>query len=344
MDLTESLPLEGIDFHDRLREVIRLLYHHCKENFAFHKILGESELIDRVTIGYYESVARFIRNTIRRESQFGTIRLLDPDAISYGLIGICYFNSLDWKDAEPGWSSEQVIDFIVELAFNGICGSVAWERSADLSADFLPDPVPLLRESEEPFTKGEKTRQLIFNAAEKIFSRSGINRANIAEITREAGVAQGTFYVHFNSKKDLVEGFVKYINHKLRQELQRYVSTTSDRRNAEQLGILVFFEFLRQHRRIYRVVPEYEMIGQELGLWYYKKIELGYIKGLKRGIDKGEIRNLPATFLSRSLMGLTHFIGLKWIVWANNSQAKVPDQVIKDILEFTFFGLKPTKR
>jgi AcrR family transcriptional regulator len=343
IDRTESLPQEGIDWQDRLREAIRLLYHHSKENFAFHKILGESELIDRVTIGYYEAIARFLRNIIRRNSQLGAIRSLDPNAIAYGLIGICYFNSLDWGDSEPVWSSEQVVDLIVELALNGINGPAAWNRPAEWAFDFLPDPLPLHSGNGEAVTKGEKTRRLIFNAAEKVLGRCGVNRANIAEITREAGVAQGTFYIHFDSKRDLVEGFVKYINHKLRQELQRYVSTMTDRRDAEQAGVLAFFEFLRRHRGIYRVVPEFEMIGKEVGLWYYKKIEAGYIKGIGQGVDKGEIRNLPATFLSRSLMGLTHFIGLKWVVWVNNPQARVPAQVVKDILEFIFFGLKPTK-
>jgi hypothetical protein len=116
-----------------------------------------------------------------------------------------------------------------------------------------------------------------------------------------------------------------------------------DRRDAERVGILAFFEFLRRHRGIYRVVPEFEMIGQEVGYWYYRKIEVGYTKGIEQGIDKGQIRNLPPAFLSRSLMGLTHFIGLKWVIWVNNPQAAVPAQVVKDILEFIFFGLKPNR-
>ena len=236
---------------------------------------------------------------------------------------------------------EYVLDLIFDFALNGISGPAYWNRPTEWAYDFLPEPLPLYPGKGEPVTKGEKTRRLIFNAAEKVLGRNGVNRTNIAEITREAGVAQGTFYIHFESKRDLVEGFVKYINHKLRQELQRYVSTTEDRRDGEQAGILVFFEFLRRHRGIYRVIPEFEMIGQEVGLWYYKKIDAGYVKGIEQGIEKGQIRDLPAAFLSRSLMGMTHFIGLKWVIWGNNPQAGVPAQVVKDILQFIFFGLKP---
>jgi hypothetical protein len=109
------------------------------------------------------------------------------------------------------------------------------------------------------------------------------------------------------------------------------------------VGMLAFYKFLSRHRSIYRVVPEFEMIGREVGLWYYKKLASGYTKGLERGIERKEIRNLPVTFLVRSLMGLTHFIGLKWITWVNTPQAQVPSQLFEDIMDFIFWGLKPTK-
>ena len=80
---------------------------------------------------------------------------------------------------------------------------------------------------DQPATKGQKTSTCLFQAAEKVFGSHGVNHANISEITREAGVAQGTFYIHFNSKNDLVEGFVRYINHNLRREVQRIVRRTA---------------------------------------------------------------------------------------------------------------------
>jgi len=340
MNRTEILSKKGFDLEDRLRQAIRLLYHHCKENFAFHRILGEFELIDHVTIGYYESIARFYRYFFRQEAQLGNIRSLDPNMVAYGLIGICYFNSLDLGQVGESLSSEQIVDLITDFTLNGISGSSPWYRPPEWDINSLPEPLPLSPKNGEPIAKGEKTRRAIFNAAEKVLGQHGVNRANIAEITRLAGVAQGTFYIHFDSKRDLVEGFVKYINHMLRQEIQRFVSRTRDRRDAERVGILAFYEFLRQHREIYRIVPEFEMIGREVGLWYYKKMAVGYIKGIEMGIEKGEIRDLPSMFLVRSLMGLTHFIGLKWIIWVNNPQAKVSPQIFKDNIDFIFSGLK----
>jgi AcrR family transcriptional regulator len=336
---TGSLPLPGHPFKERLREAIRLLYDHTRENFAFHRILGESELTDRVTVAYYETLARFYRNFFRAEAQRGSIRALDPAVIAYGLIGICYFNSLDWGPAEKNLPPSQTVDSITALALGGIAGPAPWRKPSDSTLLWLPEPTPLRSVKADPLTKGEKTRQTIFRAAEIIFGQRGFNRANISEITREAGVAQGTFYIHFSSKRDLIEGFVKYINHQLRRELQRATAGIRDRRDIERVGMLAFYKFLRQHRRIYRVVPECEMIDREVGLWYYSKMARGYIEGLKGGIEKREIRRLPPVFLARSLMGFTHFIGLKWIVWGVGSKPGMPRNLLRHILDFVLFGL-----
>jgi AcrR family transcriptional regulator len=336
---TGSLPPPDHPFKERLREAIRLLYDHTRENFAFHRILGESELTDRVTVAYYETLARFYRNFFLAEAQRGSIRALDPAVIAYGLIGICYFNSLDWGPAEKKLPPSQTVDSITALALGGIAGPAPWRKPSDSTLLWLPEPTPLRSVKADPLTKGEKTRQTIFRAAEIVFGQRGFNRANISEITREAGVAQGTFYIHFSSKRDLIEGFVKYINHQLRRELQRATAGIRDRRHIERVGILAFYKFLRQHRQIYRVVPECEMIDREVGLWYYSKMAQGYIEGLKGGIEKGEIRSLPPVFLARSLMGFTHFIGLKWIVWGVGSKPGMPRNLLRHILDFVLFGL-----
>jgi AcrR family transcriptional regulator len=340
MKRTEGLAAKGGTFEQRLEEAVRVLYDHSRENFAFHRILGESELTDRVTIAYYEVIARPYRDFFRREAQAGNIRPLDPNMIAYGLIGICSFHSMDWEQGDAP-STQDPARLISDLVLHGVSGRAPWKRPSDRNLLSVPDPLALHPGQREPLTKGETTRQAIFSAAERVFGRRGVNRANISEITREAGVAQGTFYVHFGSKADLIEGFVKYINQKMRRELQRTTARVRDRRDAERVGLVAFYEFLRQHREIYRVVPECEMIDRKVSLWYYQKVAQGYVQGLQQGIDRKEVRNLPVAFLGRSIMGLTHFIGLKWIVWNAGADPRIPPQTLKDIIELVLFGLKP---
>lgn len=340
----ESLSEAELPFADRLRKSLQILYEHTRENFAFHRILGESELIDRVTVAYYESIARYYRNFFRREAQAGTIRPLDHNMLAYGLIGMCYFHVQEWEPGEEKTPPDQLIEFLLDLVWNGISGPAPWKKPPSVDFLSIPVPLPLQYEDEGQMTKGQKTREAIFRSAEKVFGQLGFNRATIAEITREARVAQGTFYIHFKSKADLMEGLVRYLSHKIRRELQRVVIQTMDRRDGERVGILAFLQFIRQHREIYHVIPEAEMVSREVSFEYYTKMSSGYILALKKGIQKGEIRNLPPITLARSLMGFIHIIGLKWIIWNPNPYSQLSSQLLKDIIEFILYGMNPKNK
>ncbi len=47
-------------------------------------------------------------------------------------------------------------------------------------------------------------RDQLLRAARKVFASKGYDRATIADVVREAGVAQGTFYLYFPSKKTIL--------------------------------------------------------------------------------------------------------------------------------------------
>lgn len=53
-------------------------------------------------------------------------------------------------------------------------------------------------------TEREGKRERILLAAERIFARHGFFAARVSEIAKEAGVADGTIYLYFKSKDDLL--------------------------------------------------------------------------------------------------------------------------------------------
>jgi AcrR family transcriptional regulator len=335
----EGLSPEAWSLEERLSQVVQLLYDHISSHFYFHRILGEFELIDLVTIGYYDSIARFYRNFFRQEAGLGTIRPFDPNLITYGLIGMVYFNTLDWGPKNEVYRSDRLVALTVELILKGISGTKPWDRPGDLSFSSSAGKAENLPEAEEGAAQGAMTKRALFQAAETVFGLYGFNRANISEITRSAGVAQGTFYIHFKSKRDLLEGFVRYLSRELRRTLKRATEGLPDRRDMEREGIRTFFRFLRLHSRIYRVVGESETVGLETGMWYYKKLAEGYISGIRDGEKRGEIRELPAPFLARSLMGVNHIIGLKWLVWNSYPQAELPPPLLDELVQWVLEGL-----
>ena len=73
--------------------------------------------------------------------------------------------------------------------------------------------------------RGGDKRDRILAAAERIFARHGFFAARVTEIAKEAGVADGTIYLYFKSKDDLLiswfEHRMKQVNEELRATIER---------------------------------------------------------------------------------------------------------------------------
>ena len=70
---------------------------------------------------------------------------------------------------------------------------------------FMPMPeTTAARNVEKPLSaKGEKARARLMQAALVVLERDGFHKMRIADVTREAGVAQGLFYHYFKDLKSL---------------------------------------------------------------------------------------------------------------------------------------------
>lgn len=58
--------------------------------------------------------------------------------------------------------------------------------------------------SPSPLTKGERTRQRLMDAAVRLLARDGYHDLKITEVSAEAGLSTGVFYIYFRDKNDLV--------------------------------------------------------------------------------------------------------------------------------------------
>jgi AcrR family transcriptional regulator len=59
--------------------------------------------------------------------------------------------------------------------------------------------------------KNPELRASLVEAAQKIFTERGYSKATISEIVKEAGIAQGTFYLYFKSKDDMVDAVAENV-------------------------------------------------------------------------------------------------------------------------------------
>src|SRR5579884_1120644 len=198
--------------------------------------------------------------------------------------------------------------------------------------------------------RGEETRRRILDAAEAVFGELGYYEASVSEITRRAGVAQGTFYIYFPSKRDIFVELVNDLGKSFRAATRAAMAGAPDRLEAERRGFAAFFEFVANHRRIYTIVREAERVAPEAARAYYNGISEGYIRGLETAMKAGTIRTLSPEATAYALMGIGHFVALRWIVWpqeneeAQETSSHLPDDIFASVIELIMHGLAPNSQ
>ncbi len=152
-------------------------------------------------------------------------------------------------------------------------------------------PSRSIRSRHMPLTaRGEATRRRVLDAAEAVFGELGYYGASVAEITRRAGVAQGTFYIYFHSKREIFAVLVEDLGKRLRATTRKAIEAIPNRLEVEQRGKAAFFEFASTHRRIYRIVQEAERVAPEAAQAYYLGISRGYARPAGRdGSQNGPV-------------------------------------------------------
>lgn len=185
--------------------------------------------------------------------------------------------------------------------------------------------------------KGEKTRQHLLSVAEEVFGEKGYFNASIVDITQQAKVAQGTFYNYFPSKQAIFEELVRNMSHSFRSEIREAIKAADSFEESQRIGFRTFFSYVRNHRNLYSIVQQAVMVDEELYRWYYDRLASGYIKGLEEAIGKEEIKQYDTETIAYCLMGISQFIGMRWVYWEDQN---VPEQVLEDAISFIFNGLK----
>jgi AcrR family transcriptional regulator len=189
--------------------------------------------------------------------------------------------------------------------------------------------------------RGEATRRRLLNAAEQEFGAKGYHGASVSSITQRADIAQGTFYLYFHSKEEMFVTLVRDIGHQLRAHSAQAIGKATNRLEAERLGLEAFLQFTARHRGLYRIVQESQFVDPQIFREYYEKLAAGYAEALASAARKGELTEGDAETRAWSMMGIGHFLGLKWCLW----QKKQPPQgVLDEVMGLITHGMGPKSK
>lgn len=193
-------------------------------------------------------------------------------------------------------------------------------------------------------TKGERTRARLLEAAEFVFEQGSYDEASIVEITRKAGVSQGTFYLYFPSKLEIFREVVRALSHELRSHIAVRIAGIESRAEVERRGFEAFFAFVKEHPGLYRIIRQAEFVDRDIYRYHYERLAEGYRRGLRDAVHRGEFRDLDPEVLAYTLMGIGELIGARWLLWEDAPAGKVPAKVVDTVIDIVMNGVLTPRR
>ena len=153
----------------------------------------------------------------------------------------------------------------------------------------------------------EAKESSILDAAEKIFARVGFDGAKVSDIARAASVAEGTVYLYYKNKQDLLAGVVGRFWTQLTLGAEAAIEPdTTTAMQLEQLGRYHLQSLLNQFEVVsltYRARPQ-----QEQDLDQVREYVRVFDHIMQRGVDRGELpEHIPIVQLRDVFFGTLEF-------------------------------------
>jgi len=101
----------------------------------------------------------------------------------------------------------------------------------------------------------------LLEAAERVFSEKGLDRAKVEDITTQAGLSKGAFYLHFDSKGDAFKELLSEVLAHLQSRIGGCGLPALDQGLEQALAMwlerdLEMFEFIWKNRALMRITLE----------------------------------------------------------------------------------------
>jgi AcrR family transcriptional regulator len=184
------------------------------------------------------------------------------------------------------------------------------------------------------------TKQKIFDAATKIVGRYGYAEASVARITEAAGVAQGTFYNHFENRQELLDQLLPKIGLDMVRFIRDRTGTASAAREEIE-RFSAFFDFIREVPEFLRILNEAEFFAPIGYQKHFDNISSAYVRILQRARTAGTVSDYSDEefeAIVQVLMGARGYLSRRYS-YSEHGVTAVPDYVISAYRKLVTHGL-----
>jgi len=162
-------------------------------------------------------------------------------------------------------------------------------------------------------------RQQIIDAAVEVFARTGFHGSRVADVARQAEVADGTIYNYFKSKDDILISIFEEKMGDMIEQAEAVISGLAD--PLEKLFRLAVFHMdnVERHKNVAKVL-QVELRLSNTFMKEYKPVRLRQYmdvigRVIEEGIASGAIRSdVSSVIVRRAFFGALDEIAMQWIL------------------------------
>lgn len=191
----------------------------------------------------------------------------------------------------------------------------------------------------------EQRREQILLAAKGLFARQGFERTTIKEIARAAEVAEGTIYLYFANKQEVLFALVKS---EMVDPLTELLAGQQEVDDAVIINTFIrsHFESVDRNRELILIVfSEIHHFSEELLDEYYHTLVRPALQSMEqyiaRRVAAGAFRQVNPSVVVRSLVGSLRFYSLVWEGMLKGRIDNIPrEELINEISMLFLRGLQ----
>lgn len=165
---------------------------------------------------------------------------------------------------------------------------------------------------------GGDKRERILAAAERVFAQKGFYQAKVSDIAADAGVADGTIYLYFKSKDDLLISLFEAQMERVNSQLRTAMGGATDGADKLRRFCRAYMSMVAENRNAAEVITIELRQSAKFMKEYSNPRFAEFLKLLASVIDEGQkdgtLRtDVPANVAARGLFGLLDELALMWV-------------------------------
>jgi len=187
----------------------------------------------------------------------------------------------------------------------------------------------------------ERRRNQILNAAAEVFAERGYECARVHSVARKAGVADGTVYTYFASKRELLVGLLERLHRADSEKIRLGTRLPTDLRGFLEIYFRQRLQRLGENRDLLRVVWSQLFVDAGLRARYRREVLAPMLENslamFARQVAARQVGALPADTVVRAVAALVSGTMLMAVLEERPPSPELPQQLATLVVS----GLSP---